>query len=265
MMDSVLEYVPPRFSRVRRPDSTAGKGRGTQRHSMQRPAFNVHAAAIRPRVGGSEGRVKRAASTEIDRDAPPIHGISLSSQIADDARTQGVPDDWLSVASVTSGIDGGPDARPNVGDAASPQIDAMAGHAQPGRHLAASVRGGHLTEGVTRAPKGHATVATASPLESAVAVPPGNSRNGAPLLHVTPPGDSAPDPWSSAWLEWSKSAQGHAGRGVPMTGRGSDAASASAITTTSLAHDAEFDDWTRVGAAGPNIATMNARGVWCAG
>ncbi|SAL55502.1 hypothetical protein AWB66_03025 [Caballeronia telluris] len=240
-MDSVLEYVPQRFSEAKRPDGTANKRRGTH----HRPAFNVHVAAIRPRVGASEGHVVRAA--------PPVHGISRSPQIAADAQATGPADDWVSSASVGGATDG----RLN-----SPHIDTMAGRAQPAPHLAASVSQAQWIDDDPRAPQRHAATATAASQERANATPARNSPNGASVSHATPPGDSEPDPWSTAWLEWSKSTHGQSARAVSATGQGLDAASDSAIATTSLAHDARFDDWTRVGAAGPHIATMDAQGVW---
>ncbi|MDR5750731.1 MULTISPECIES: hypothetical protein [unclassified Caballeronia] len=240
-MDSVLEYVPQRFSQARRPDDTASK----RRVKHHRPAFNVHAAAIRPRVGVSEGHVVHAA--------PSSHGVSRGPQIAADAQAASAADDWVSAASVGSAMDGGPN---------SPQIDTMAGRAQPAPHLAASVSQTQWIEGDVRAPQRHAVTATAASLERANATQAGNSPNGGSASHVTPPGDAEPDPWSAAWLEWSKSTHGQSARGASVTGQALDAASDSAIATTSLAHDASFDDWTRVGAARPPIATMDAQGVW---
>lgn len=211
MMDSVLEYIPPRFSQVRRTDGTTGKRRGAQR----RPAFNVHGAAIRPRAGVSEGRVALGA--------PPVDGLSRTAKIAGRTPVSGAADDWASAAS--------------VGKA-------------------------HRIEGDPRTPRNPATVPTAALEEGAGAIPAGKSPNRGSVSHIASPADAAPDPWSSAWFEWSTSTHGQSERGALSTGRGTAAASDSAIATTSVAHDGGGDDWTRVDAAGPGIATMNSRGVW---
>lgn len=208
MMDSVLEYVPLRFAQRKRPDIAAPKAQRTRRavahrKSAHRAAFNVNAAAIRPRAGAPAGRVARVG----ERDA------ARSAQAVETMRAPVVADDWAPAASVTA-------ARPAEGTASARSRAAVS------------------------------------------AIPAGHAPNAAATEHATPLGNSAPDPWSNAWLEWSKSTRGNAGHGAPAASLDSEAPVIASVATTSLARDARIDDWVRDGGGQPDIATMNARGVW---
>jgi hypothetical protein len=279
MMDSVLVDEPYQAPRGKRPARTGTKAGGkrsavAQHHPAHGGGFNVHAAKIRAAGGNgmpatrlaTNGNRNRSGVAAAEQGARSQDMVSMRApatvSIDADPRPLPIFDDWTSAASLAESANAGRDARAAV------VSDGVGQSMRDAAPLAAGVTGARLTERVVQAP----AIADAGSMSKSVAVGRASGNRTLPMLQGTaatrnapPDGESAADPWASAWFGRSGLMHGSASGDARSVARENPQDAAKPFDATLLTaprNDSSGDDWTRVSEVRSDASSMNQRGVW---